>query len=172
MVCLTSEFVAAMRRFPASVSIIATGTPGHRVGMTVSAVCSLTAEPPQLLVSMNLGSGTTAAARQRGWFSVNVLREDQSDLAARFASREPGIFGEARFAVGDWRYSDEGVPYLADAAKSFVCRSASQMETATHLVVIGAVEQLFLPPPETVLMYHDGMYGHFSSVPRQESRGI
>lgn len=164
MVCVPSEFIAAMRRYPASVSIIATGRPGHRFGMTVSAVCSLTAEPPQLLVNMNLTAGTTASVREVGWFSVNVLRENQSPLANRFASRDPSIRGEARFAEGHWQQSDEGVPYLVDAAKSFICRNAAQFETSTHLIMVSAVERLFLPSPEPVLMYHNGTYGHFSSA--------
>lgn len=173
MGCAPSDFVAAMRRYPASVSIVATGRPGQRVGMTVSAVCSLTAEPPQLLTSMNLSSGTTAAIRAVGRFSVNVLREDQAALAVRFASRAPGVHGEARFAEGDWCDSDEGVPFLADAAQSFLCRSAGQMETATHLIMIGAVEQLVLPPPgpAPVLMYHDGAWGHFSAGAAQREIG-
>jgi len=46
----------AMARFGAAVSVITTDGPAGRAGFTASAVCSVTDDPPTLLVCMNRGS--------------------------------------------------------------------------------------------------------------------
>ena len=59
----TASFRAAMARFPGAVTLVTARTPGgERRGITATAVCSVTADPPSLLVCLNARTGTCAAA--------------------------------------------------------------------------------------------------------------
>ena len=81
------------------------GTP-H--GMTVSAVSSLSLDPPMLLVCLHSASGTQEAVRRSGRFAVNILAEDQGELAGRFA--KPGATD--KFDGVAVRTGRTGVPLL------------------------------------------------------------
>ena len=52
------SFRAAMRRVASTVTVVTTGGPFSRHGMTATAVTSVSADPPSLLVCINQGAGT------------------------------------------------------------------------------------------------------------------
>ena len=54
-------------------------------GMTISAICSLSMEPPMLLVCLNMNSRTQQAVMSAGQFAVHVLDHRQAWIAERFA---------------------------------------------------------------------------------------
>lgn len=148
------SFIAAMRVYPAAVTIIATGRAPARVGLTATAVCSLSADPPRLLACVNAASGTAAAVLENGMFSVNLLAPDQQHEAERFASRE--ICGDSRFRPASWRQAGE-VPLLRGATAAFRCRLAESHRSGSHLVLIGDCLELdFQPDP--ALVYRDGSF--------------
>ena len=62
MTVTRQDFRDAMARLGAAVNIITTGGPAGRGGFTASAVCSVTDDPPTLLVCMNRNA-TAAAGR-------------------------------------------------------------------------------------------------------------
>ncbi|TAM26932.1 MAG: flavin reductase [Candidimonas sp.] len=66
-------FRQAMRRLAATVTIVATGQAPNRSGLTATAVCSLTANPPQVIACLNASSSTCSLIRETGVFSVNIL---------------------------------------------------------------------------------------------------
>lgn len=84
---------AMMRRFPTGVGVVTTfdGTGAPR-GMTVSSVCSVSLDPPTLLVCLRAGSPTLDAVRTSGRFAVNLLHGDAIGVAELFASGAPDRF--------------------------------------------------------------------------------
>src|SRR5690625_307149 len=84
------EFLAAMRKVASSVCIVATDGPGGRFGVTVSAMTSVTAEPPAVLVCVNNGNFVIPAIEKNQSFSVNLLHESQRHVSDVFAGRELG----------------------------------------------------------------------------------
>ena len=66
-----------MRHLAGAVTVIATGAPGHRFGLTATAVCSLSDEPPTLLVCVNRPASAHDVISRNGNFSVNLLADDQ-----------------------------------------------------------------------------------------------
>lgn len=131
-------FREAMSRFPGVVTLVTTREGAERRGITATAVCSVTAEPPSLLVCLNQRTGTCASVGRSGHFNVNLLGQEAGDLALRFAGAG-GVTGEEKFATGDWRADDHGVPYLADALLSLSCDVTERIEAGSHIVYIGAI---------------------------------
>lgn len=132
-------FRYGMRRLASGVSIITSVAPdGGRCGITATAVCSLTAEPPTLAAGVGKETRLGAIVRHAGAFTVNVLDVRHRRVAEAFAGMMPGVRGHGRFAYGDWD-EDAGMPILADAAARFRCRLEETIEWSTHLLLIGAV---------------------------------
>lgn len=152
-------FRAGMRRLAGGVTIITSlDVDGQRCGITATAVCSLSTEPPSLVACVNRSTSIAAVINQRRVFAVNVLAEPQRSVAETFAGRT-GHAREERFAIGDWLQDTTGAPILADAAVSFDCRLAEIHEFGTHMILIGEVVATRCAGEETPpLIYGDGAF--------------
>ncbi|BBU30981.1 oxidoreductase [Burkholderia sp. THE68] len=157
---LQSSFRQAMRRLAGGVALVSTVQDGVRHGMTVTAVTSLTMDPPALVVSVNRHASAFDALVLSGRFCVNLLTQQHADLAAAFA-RKPD--GDARFANGAWRMNEAGMPALDGSVASISCRVHDLVEYGTHAILIGAVEHLEIEPqqPMAPLIYLSGQFGGF-----------
>jgi flavin reductase (DIM6/NTAB) family NADH-FMN oxidoreductase RutF/DNA-binding FadR family transcriptional regulator len=134
---LTSDqFRDFVGRFASGVTVITTSRDNVRHGATASAVSSLSLDPPMLLICMNRAAATGRAISEVGQFAVNVLGEDQSDLAVRFASPTPDRFAGVRVSEGLG-----GTPVLADALATFECRVVETVIGGTHYVFLAEVER-------------------------------
>jgi flavin reductase len=153
-------FRQGMRALPSAVTVIATnGGDGAPIGLTATAVTSLSADPPSLLVCVNRSSSIAAALGAGASFSVNLLSVSQQDVAEAFGGQRVAQ-GVGRFAFGGWFRSERDVPLLAAANISFECIVATVTDWATHHVVIGEIVDVhFAHPQAPVLIYHDGQYG-------------
>lgn len=144
------QFKAAMADLPAAVSIVTTraadGTPR---GATVSAISSLSLDPPLLLVCLSRRSDTLAALEIGSPFLVHLAADGQQDHAMRMASK-----GSAKFGAGPWRTGLSGQPQLPGATVVFDCRVRDLVSGGDHVIVIGAVERLEHAPENPPVIYH------------------
>jgi len=114
----TSDYRSAMRRVPAAVTVVtAAANHGRRHGLTVTAVSSVSAQPPQLLVCIDRETRSAAAISAAGHFGVNYLDSIHVELAAVFAA--PAVDHEERFRLARWADSPNGTPLLQDAILAF-----------------------------------------------------
>lgn len=154
-------FINAMRKAAATVCVVTTAGPAGRFGVTVSAMTSVTADPPAVLVCINKGNFVIPSVLGNRTFSVNFLRHDQRNIAEIFAGRgvEPGT---DRFSFAEWETLQTGSPILVDAAASFDCELAQQVEFGSHTLFIGTVvdAQASDNPP---LIYHNRDYVRLAS---------
>jgi flavin reductase (DIM6/NTAB) family NADH-FMN oxidoreductase RutF len=155
------DFKQAMRHLAGGVAIIATEHEGRRAGLAATAVCSVSADPPTLLVCINSGASAHEPIRASGRFSVNLLASSQDSIARCF-SGETGLKGEERFTVGEWSPLVTGAPVLAGALVSFDCHLTEVVKMATHSVFFGAVADIALRSTIRPLIYAHGTYGTFS----------
>ncbi|MBL0375222.1 flavin reductase family protein [Rhizobium sp. KVB221] len=151
---LQADFKKGMRRLSSSVSIITAGGAAGRNGMTATAVCSVSAEPPILLVGINLGASIHDQIESTGAFGVNILRPKHRHLADRFSS---GLSGEARFEIGQWSEGALGVPVMEDALASFACQVIKVVTIGTHDIFFGQVVGIDVSEG-TPLLYGGGQY--------------
>ncbi len=156
----SSRFKQGMRALTGGVTVIgAYGPDGAPLAMTATAVTSLTAEPPSLLICVNRSASMAPALVLHARFSVNVLAADQIDIAKAFGG-QLDVRGTGRFIYGNWRRVDDTeVPLLTGSRVSFECEVSHVHEWATHHIVIGSVLDVhFSRTPSQSLVYTDGKY--------------
>lgn len=121
-----------MRHFAVGVSIITAKNDDRRVGLTATAVCSVTAAPPRLVVFVNKNVQANEAIIGTGALCVNVLAGDQENIAKVFAGMQKDVHGEARFDHGNWSSVLTGAPALEDALANLDCRVIKVFDESTH----------------------------------------
>lgn len=154
----TADFLAGMRRLAAGVSIVTTAAGEVRAGLTATAVCSLTAEPPRLIACVQRNAEAHDLILRRRGFAVNLLTVTHQALSDRFGGRTEA-FGSERFALGAWTTGRTGLPILADAAASFECRLVEAVAAGTHSIFIGEVEVVAFGSEAPRLIYEAHAYG-------------
>ena len=156
-----TEFRNAMARVCAPVNVITTDGPAGRGGFTATAMCSVTDEPPTLLICMNSKSTQTEMFRTNGKFCVNVLPAEHKDLASVFAGSVTDM--NARFTAADWFSVKQGLPALRDAIVSFACEVIDIHRVGTHNVMVGQVFDIRQRLDGSALIYFDRHYVHVPS---------
>jgi len=146
-----------MARLGAAVNIVTSVGPHRRIGFTASAVCSVTDDPPTLLVCMRRDSDLNAEFKANGVLCVNTLSAAQQALSPLFAGFS-GETMEERFAAAEWSEAETGAPVLEGAVAAFDCRIAQVVEVGTHSVVFGHVVAVREGPPGGALMYFRRTY--------------
>ena len=134
-------FRSAMRQVAGAVTIVTTrGVNGEPRGVTATAVCSLTVEPPSVVACVNRDTWVGQFAPESGNFCVNVLARDQQPVAETFAGRT-ALAAADRFQVGGWSDAHTGAPVLDGAIASFDCALEQAVDFATHVILIGRVQK-------------------------------
>ena len=155
-------FFDVMASFPSGVAIVTTTTSdGVPRGLTTTAVCSVSADPPTVLVSVDLGSRTLAALRERGAFAVNFVGAGRSDLCLLFASKERDKFERVAWTAGD-----SGLPLLHEDALAWAeCTTLQEVEVGDHVLLIALVDGGGVRPElEPPLLYYRRSWGVWSPV--------
>ena len=121
-----------MRHFALGVTIITARHGGQRAGLTATAVCSVTADPPRLVVFVNKNVVANEVILQSGALCVNVLEGAQEDVARAFAGMTQDVHGDARFDYGDWGSLVTEAPALDASLANFDCRVIKVFDESTH----------------------------------------
>lgn len=147
----------AMARLGAAVNIITTDGPGGRCGFTASAVCSVTDDPPTLLVCVNRSNDSYVPLHRNAVLCVNTLTHAQQDLSPVFAGMT-GVTMDGRFESAEWDKLVTGAPVLRDAAVEFDCRVTQMVDVGTHCVFFCVVEAIRTGDVHEGLIYYGRGY--------------
>lgn len=152
-------FRAAMRQVAGAVTVVTTrALDGEPRGVTATAVCSLTVDPPSVIACINRDTWVGQIAPESGKFCVNVLAKTQQPVAETFAGRS-ALSGAQRFQIGDWQDSETGAPVLDGAIASFDCDLEQAVDFATHVILIGRVRKTLSDNPDAEpLVYVGGAF--------------
>ncbi|MGH8458355.1 MAG: flavin reductase family protein [Nevskiales bacterium] len=156
-----AEFRRALGCFATGVTVVTVaGGRGQVHGMTANAFCSASLEPPLVLICVDQGSETHALLRAAQRFGVNVLREDQHDLARYFAQAEKTPQDAERLGVR-YRATVRGTPLLEASLAQLDCAVVAAHEAGDHSIFIGEVEEAVVAqaPP---LLFYAGKYRRLS----------
>lgn len=156
-----AQFKRGMRSLAGAVCIITSSRDGRRHGMTATAVCSATAEPPTVLVCVNRATATHRAIADSRLFCVNVLRHEDQDLSAQFSGAQKL---DERFHAERWTTLATGAPVLVNSLVSFDCRLVNSLDHGTHTIFLGQVERLQIGRKGKPLLYSEGQYAKLSSM--------
>ena len=154
---MPDRFLDAMRLLTGAVTVITAGEGEAAAGLTATAVCSFSADPPRMLVCLNRAGGTFRALVDSGRFCVNILGADQQDLAMAFAGRT-GMSGAGKFAGEDWLALPGEAPCHRAALVAVNCHLHMMTVLGSHAVVIGDVAETRFGPHRASLLYREGAF--------------
>ena len=134
----TPDFRDALSRFPAGVTVVTTteetdegATP---VGFTASSFCSVSLDPPLILVCLARTANCYPVFAGCGCFAVSILTGEHTDLAARFATKRADKFDGGAFTA-----TADGLPAVDGALCVLECATEDVIEAGDHVIMLGRV---------------------------------
>jgi flavin reductase (DIM6/NTAB) family NADH-FMN oxidoreductase RutF len=147
------QFRETLSTVPGPVTVITTLEGVRPHGTTVSAFCSLSADPPLVLVSLDRSSDLLGLLRETGRFAVNLLAAGQEEIGLACAGKGPD-----KFDAVPWRH-ECGVPKIEGAAAWLACDIRELLPGGDHVIVVGLVTACETREAEA-LVYHRRRFLH------------
>lgn len=154
------EFRDALGLFPTGVAVVtAIDAHGRPAGITVNSFTSVSLDPPLILVAIARTSRNFDLLSAAPHFAVNLLREDQRQVATAFASTQADRFAQVRH-----RAAHGGSPVLEPHLVSFECETHARHDGGDHVLLLGRVVKINLEAaaPLRPLLYFRGQYRELS----------
>lgn len=151
----SDEFRGALSRFASGITIVTSKDKEGRLhGITVSSFCSVSLDPPLILICVEKTTGSHFALERSEAFVVNILDSRQIGLSERFASLLPHKFDDVEFTLG----IDE-IPVLLGCVAMLECRLADSFDGGDHTIFIGEVENVNIGDGDPLVYYRGGYRG-------------
>jgi flavin reductase (DIM6/NTAB) family NADH-FMN oxidoreductase RutF len=147
-------FREALRGWASGVTVVTSRSGDKLHGMTVSAFCSVSADPPLVLVCANQSSTTHGIIEEGGVFAVNILASHQQDVSKVFASSK---YEDSRLQQVSWTEGETGAPLIDEGLASLECTVASAHREGSHTIYVGRVQAVHTSDAEP-LLYYKGSY--------------
>ena len=160
MVVDGDTFRALMRQFPAGVTIVTFDDDGMLGGLTVSSFCSLSMEPPLVLVCIDNGVASHDAIARAGTFGVSICAVDQGQLAWDFAN--PKQDKQALLEATPHSLADGDAPLLDDCVATMTCSVVAAHEAGDHTIYVGQIESGVVDESREPLAYCRSGLGSFT----------
>jgi 3-hydroxy-9,10-secoandrosta-1,3,5(10)-triene-9,17-dione monooxygenase reductase component len=154
----SAEWRAAMGCFPSGVTVVTTWDEVEPVGSTINAFCSVSLEPPLLLICLAHVNPIRQAVERSGVFGVNILPEGGFPIAQRFAS-EPLT---DRFCDFGYRSAENGAPQLEAAPVFIDCALENIYPGGDHIIAVGRGVRIEHTSADLPLLYHRGQFPRFN----------
>jgi flavin reductase (DIM6/NTAB) family NADH-FMN oxidoreductase RutF len=143
------ELRRVMGHFATGVTVVTTcDGDGRCYGFTANAVCSLSLNPPLVLVCVDKGAESHPVLAHSRAFVVNILGQGQEGLSRRFA-----VSGGEKFAGVAVRAGPTGAPILEDSLAWAECRVVATHEGGDHTIYVGEVESADAAPGQPLLFF-------------------
>lgn len=133
-----TAFRSAMKQLASGLVVVTTQVDGRPWGMTVTACCAVSSEPPLVLVSLHGRTRSRAAVRDHGRFGLNVLGADQKHVA-ELAARPGAPKWLDEHCVAHPNDTAGRPPRVAGALVSLDCRVREEFDVGDHTLVVGDV---------------------------------
>jgi len=146
-------FRQALGQFASGVTVVTTRDgAGRPAGLTANAFCSVSLDPPLILVCVDHRSEVNQALHASGLFGVSVLHEGQESWSRRFASGGAEKFRDVELVTGA-----QGTLLVPDALAHLECRVKAGHSEGDHMIWVGEVLELKVAPGRP-LLYHGSVY--------------
>ncbi len=157
-----ATFREALSHLAGGVVIVTTrDEAGDPRGMTATAVCSVSLDPPLVMACMDRGAATHRAVEASGVFALNILPHSAERLARRFASRSTEKFRGVETVT-----EASGAPVLAGALSFCDCVVETSVPAGDHTIFIGRVLVAGTGASGAApLVYSRGAYGSVAPAP-------
>ena len=173
-------------QFATGVTVVTTCNQGQLAGLTVNAFCSVSLDPPLILVCVDLNSITLPAIRESGIFAVNMLTNEQEHLSSCFATSTEERY--EHFCHASFHTAATGAPVIDNVLAFIDARVVAEYPGGDHVIFLGQVEAMgtedqisfahdedqrraalpdydedALAEPKIPLAYYRGKYRHLTS---------
>lgn len=155
-----------LARFASGVVVVTTGavgasgSEGGYHGVTVSAFCSVSLDPPLVLACIDREIQSHELIAQAPVFAVNILSRQQSFLAEQFSGRTP--LADPTFSRVPHRIGELGVPLIEQAVAWIECRAFARYDGGDHTIFVGEVATLETGEEDDPLIYFDRTFTELS----------
>jgi flavin reductase (DIM6/NTAB) family NADH-FMN oxidoreductase RutF len=151
----SETFRSVLGRFASGVTIVtARDDNGADHGMTVSAFCSLSLDPPLVLVCIDHAASMHPLLASHSRIGINILESTQETYSRRFAAEEDDRFDGIPFMRGE-----NGAVLISDALAHMECTIVEHHEAGDHTVFVARIDRA--EPVATdgrPLLYYRGGY--------------
>ncbi len=148
-----ATFRYVLGHFASGVTVVTTATGKVYHGITVSSFCSLSLDPPLVLVCIDKRVRSHDAVVQAGAFAVNILAQENEHLSRHFASRS-----EDKFSSVAYHFGETGAPLLDGVLVTLECRLHAQLPGGDHTIFVGEVIAHTMHDDTDPLLYYRGGY--------------
>lgn len=125
-------------RFATGIIVVTAATEnGERLGMTMSSFNSVSLDPPLVLFSIHKKARSFGAWQSTRHYAINILGEDQEDIANRFARAKEDKWQDLKICTGS-----NGVPLLPGCPAAFECEAYARHDGGDHEIFVGLVLRL------------------------------
>ncbi len=158
MTATTELFREAWGRFPTGVSIITTRRDnGDFHCTTANAISSVSLDPLLVLVSVGRGGNTHRNLKREGQFGINLLREDQADMAKLFAGQASD---DQRTIPASHHVRPSGTALLDEALAMMDCHVVQEHDAGDHTLFIAEVQHLEVNSGAPLVFFE----GHYTAL--------
>ncbi|MFK0009417.1 flavin reductase [Paenarthrobacter sp. NPDC090520] len=119
------------RQFITGVTVVTTKEGDTPKGLAANSYCSVSLEPPLVLVCVQKTSSTYSALFSSSHLGINILGTDQRETVRTFASKAADKFAEL-----PWHDGPNGSPLLDGSAASLEAEIQERFQAKTHTVFI------------------------------------
>jgi len=132
------DSVAALfRRLTLGVYVIGVSDGERKDAFTAAWIMQASFDPLLLAISINPDNASYELLHASGWFTVNVLKQGQLDLARHFGTKSGR--DQDKLARMRTRPGRAGSPILEDALAYFECELEGRTRAGDHELVLGRV---------------------------------
>ena len=133
-------FRQVMGRFATGVTVVTTRSNKGLSGLTVSSFCSVSLDPPLVLICVDLNSNTLPYIRESGTFAVNILTDRQEHLSRCFATSSDERY--QHFCYASFHVAATGSPVI-DGTLAFIdTRVVAEYPGGDHVIFVSQVEAM------------------------------
>jgi flavin reductase (DIM6/NTAB) family NADH-FMN oxidoreductase RutF len=149
---MPNSIAALFKTLTQGVYVIGVAHGEQRNAFTAAWVMQVSFDPLLLALSINPQHSSYRLMQAGGAFSVNVLKQGQLDVAARFGDPKR----EDTLAEAEWAEVRRGLPVLRDALAWFACEVVDDGAAGDHRLVVGKViDGKLVDPGAEPLTYRD-----------------
>ncbi len=133
-------FRQVMGHFATGVTVATTNNKGILAGLTVNSFCSVSLNPPLVLVCIDLKSTTLQHFRESNVIAVNMLTEKQEKWSRGFATNSTERFEHFNYAP--YHTATTGAPIIDNVLAFVDARIIAEYPGGDHAIFIAQVEAL------------------------------
>ncbi len=149
MAISNEDFRAALGSFASGVTVVTTKDAEDKLhGITVSAFCSVSLEPPMVLICIEKTTASHYAFEESEVFVVNILSETQAGVSEQFAAPYLDKFDGVDFEIGEL-----GAPVLSAALVNLECNLRHSLNGGDHSIFVGEVERIRIHPGRPLVYF-------------------